>query len=135
MQTSLHRHSKKKHQHAHGLTRLWLLVEVQIHQLPAIRCSRTQKYIHSHLLEESGKIWGLRLWCRRDLGCIVCQNLFCILAGLIIVVKDFHDEFMVGQILAPSFLQLAFRARPRFNALHMYWIRHSPRTSIPPYLI
>ena len=85
----------------------------------------TQKCIHSHLLEESGKIWGLRLWCGRDLGRVVCQNPLCILPGLIITVEDLHDEFMVGQFLVLPFLQLDLRASPRFDALHMHWIRHS----------
>ena len=53
---------QKKHQHAHGFNRSGLLVEVHIHQLPAIRCRGTQKGFHSHLLEESGKIRGLWLW-------------------------------------------------------------------------
>ena len=117
--------SMQKHQHAHGFTRLGLFVKVHIHQLPAIRCRGTQKCIHSHLLEESSKIWGLRLWCGRDLGRVVCQNPLCILPGLIIMVEDLHDEFMVGQFLVLPFLQLDLRASPRFDALHMHWIRHT----------
>ena len=66
--------SMQKHQHAHGFTRLGLFVKVHIHQLPAIRCRGTQKCIHSHLLEESSKIWGLRLWCGRDLGRVVPES-------------------------------------------------------------
>ena len=102
----------QNYQHAHGNTRLGLLVEVHIHQLPAIRCSCTQKHIHSHLLEESSKIWSLRLGCSCDLGRIVCQNPLCILPGLIIVVEDLQNEFMVGQFLVSPFLQLDLRACP-----------------------
>ena len=117
MQSSL-QHPCKKNQPLHGFIRLWLLVEVHIHQLPPIRCRCTQKRIHPHLLKEGGKIWGVRLGCGRDLGRVVCQNPLCILPGFIIVVEDLHNEFLVGQILAPPFLQFDLRACPRFDALH-----------------
>ena len=41
------------------------------------------------------------------------------------MVEDLRNEFMVGQLLVPPFLQFDFRARPRFDALHMHWIRHN----------